>query len=173
MNLEENLARHAEAIAEFAPVFVTEPKAVTDVPAMIRQLGQIHRCESAAEALANEIERELAQPPAGAFTFACPIWKNPWMWCGGDTYVSQLIAATGGQNVLQDRERYPSLEVEEVLARKPDVIFLPDEPFVFTAADAAAISRRVIGPFPGHLVTWHGVRTLAGLRYLRAAVSSL
>src|SRR4051812_45292937 len=31
MNLEENLARHASAIEEFAPVFVTEPKTVDDV----------------------------------------------------------------------------------------------------------------------------------------------
>src|SRR6478736_2572038 len=31
MNLEENLERHATAIEEFAPVFVSEPKTVADV----------------------------------------------------------------------------------------------------------------------------------------------
>ena len=29
-----------KAIAGFAPVFVTEPKTVSDVPAMVRQFGQ-------------------------------------------------------------------------------------------------------------------------------------
>ena len=49
-----------------------------------------------------------------------------------------------------------------------DVIFLPDEPYVFTPEDAAQITdSSVIGPFPGHLFTWHGSRTILGLRFLR------
>src|SRR5437764_5013392 len=58
MNLEENLERHARAIEEFAPVFVTEPKTVDDVSSLIEILGTIHRrSERAREltvALANE-----------------------------------------------------------------------------------------------------------------------
>src|SRR5258706_7467344 len=42
VNLEENLARHAEMIAEFAPVFATEPKSVRDVAELIATLGEIH-----------------------------------------------------------------------------------------------------------------------------------
>lgn len=171
MNLEENLRRHGDAIAEFAPVFVTEPKSVEDVIAMIEQLGAIHHREERASELANELRDELASMPKRAFTFACPIWKNPWMWCGGDTYVSRLIEAAGGVNVIRDRERYPSITLEDVLAMQPDVTFLPDEPYLFTSDDANAIhGTRVIGPFPGHLFTWHGTRTLLGLRFLRDSV---
>ena len=58
--------------------------------------------------------------------------------------------------------------IEEVLALRPDIIFLPDEPYEFSVADAAEIrGPRVIGPFPGHLFTWHGTRTILGLRFLR------
>jgi ABC-type hemin transport system substrate-binding protein len=94
------------------------------------------------------------------------------MWCGGDTYVSRLVEAAGGVNVLAELTRYPALELEAVLARKPDIIFLPDEPYVFTPDDAAALQdvTRVIGPFAGHLFTWHGTRTRLGLRFLRDAV---
>ncbi|HYC93484.1 MAG TPA: helical backbone metal receptor [Thermoanaerobaculia bacterium] len=106
----------------------------------------------------------------GMFTFACPIWKNPWMWCGGDTYVSRLVECAGGVNVLGERLRYPHVELKDVLALRPDVIFLPDEPYLFTQADAAAIGARTIGPFPGHLFTWHGTRTIQGLRFLRNEV---
>ncbi len=53
-----------------------------------------------------------------------------------------------------------------MLELAPDVIFLPDEPYAFTEDDAQAIDGRVIGPFPGHLFTWHGVRTIEGLRFL-------
>jgi ABC-type Fe3+-hydroxamate transport system substrate-binding protein len=170
MNLEENLRRHADAIEQFAPVFVTEPKSVDDVASMISQLGEIHdRNERAAE-LAHTLRQEQRSLPKREFTFACPIWKNPWMWCGGDTYVSHLVEAAGGRNVLQRHTRYPQLAVEEVQAMKPDVVFLPDEPYVFTEADAAEMKAKVIGPFPGHLFTWHGTRTIEGLRFLRAVL---
>ena len=48
-----------------------------------------------------------------------------------------------------------------------DIVFLPDEPYAFTAQDGREFSGRVIGPFPGHLFTWHGTRTLLGLQFLR------
>jgi len=168
VNLEENLARHAKQIEEFAPVFVTEPKTVDDVAELITMLGAIHQRD--ASALIASLSQERGT--IASFTFAVPIWKKPWMWCGGDTYVSNLVESIGGRNVLRDRERYPSLALEDVLALRPDVVFLPDEPYLFTEADAAEIhGPRVIGPFPGHLFTWHGTRTILGLRFLRSALS--
>lgn len=171
MNLEENLRRHGEAIEEFAPVFVSEPKCVEDVAALLEQLGVIHDRRERAGELAAELRQELASARKRTFSFACAIWKNPWMWCGGDTYVSRLVESAGGTNVLGDRERYPHVTPEEVLAQRPDVVFLPDEPYLFTEDDAASIKGpRVIGPFPGHLFTWHGSRTIQGLRFLREVI---
>jgi ABC-type Fe3+-hydroxamate transport system substrate-binding protein len=92
------------------------------------------------------------------------------MWCGGDTYVSSLVESAGGRNLLRGRERYPAMDLDCALALEPDVVFLPDEPYAFTPDDAAAIREasraRVIGPFPGHLFTWHGTRTTRGLEFL-------
>ncbi len=173
VNLEENLGRHAEAIAEFAPVFATEPKSVADVVDLIGQLGTIHDAFEAARQWTARIEEEARALAGNApFRFACAIWKEPWMWCGGDTYVSDLVAAAGGRNVLAAESRYPRRTVDEIAALGPDVVFLPDEPYVFTAADAAAVRERfrVVGPFPGHLFTWHGTRTALGLRFLRDAL---
>jgi len=172
VNLEENLRRHGEAIEAFAPVFVSEPKSVEDVIALVLQLGELHGRDERATDLAEAMRVQLARMPRAAFTFACPIWKSPWMWCGGDTYVSRLVEAAGGRNLLGDRSRYPQVELAEVLAMRPDVVFLPDEPYVFTESDAQAIGTCVIGPFPGHLFTWHGSRTLLGLRFLEEALSA-
>jgi ABC-type Fe3+-hydroxamate transport system substrate-binding protein len=166
VNLEENIERHAKAIEEFAPVFVTEPKTVDDVATLITTLGTIHRRAERARGLTDALANERGA--VAAFTFAVPIWKKPWMWCGGDTYVSNLVESIGGRNVLRDRERYPSIDLDDVLALRPGIIFLPDEPYEFTSGDAAEIrGPRVIGPFPGHLFTWHGTRTILGLRFLR------
>jgi ABC-type Fe3+-hydroxamate transport system substrate-binding protein len=163
MNLEENLARHAAEIEKFAPVFVTEPQTVDDVEQLFAVLGAIHGRDPSDLRAALQCERDAI--PQRSFTFACAIWKKPWMWCGGDTYVSNLIECAGGTNVLRDQTRYPSIDVNDIRA---GVIFLPDEPYVFTNEDAAQIRHaRVIGPFPGHLVTWHGSRTILGLRWMR------
>jgi ABC-type Fe3+-hydroxamate transport system substrate-binding protein len=168
MNLEENLKRHAGAIAEFAPVFVTEPKSVDDVASLITTMGAIHDRSERAAGLVEELRRERRSARGQTFTFACAIWKNPWMWCGSDTYVASLIAEAGGKNVVTET-RYPSIDVARISA---DVVFLPDEPYVFTEDDATLVrdstGARVIGPFPGHLFTWHGSRTILGLRFLSA-----
>lgn len=170
MNLEENLRRHGEAIEAFAPVFVSEPKSVDDVIALIAQLGEIHGRREQAATLNDAMRAQLARMPRDPFTFVCPIWKDPWMWCGGDTYVSRLVEAAGGRNLLSGRTRYPQVELAEVLGMGPDVVFLPDEPYVFSENDARTIGETAIGPFPGHLFTWHGSRTLLGLRFLEEAL---
>lgn len=169
VNLEENLERHAREIEAFAPVFVTEPKTVDDVAELITTLGAIHQRSERARELNEALARERST--VAPFTFAVPIWKEPWMWCGGDTYVSNLVESIGGRNVLRDRDRYPPVTVDDVLALRPDIIFLPDEPYLFTSEDASGMNgARVIGPFPGHLFTWHGTRTILGLQFLRSNV---
>ncbi|MGA7617648.1 MAG: helical backbone metal receptor [Thermoanaerobaculia bacterium] len=177
MNLEENLRRDAEAIGAFTKLFVTEPKSIGDVVSLIGSLGAIHHVPDRAArwcyAIREEIERTESRE---SFTFACAIWKRPWMWCGGDTYVSSLVEAAGGRNVLRDELRYPSHEPALVAALTPDIVFLPDEPYAFTTADADEMRSvgewNVIGPFPGHLFTWHGTRTLHGLEFLSEVLAS-
>ncbi|HJQ39796.1 MAG TPA: helical backbone metal receptor [Thermoanaerobaculia bacterium] len=166
MNYEENLRKHADAISEFARVHVSEPKSVDDVAALIAELGELHGQRERAAELVRELENEREQMKKKHFTFACAIWKKPWMWCGGDTYVSSLVECAGGVNVLREEKRYPAVDIQNIEA---DVVFLPDEPYAFTRDDAAAIPN-AIGPFPGHLFTWHGTRTILGLRFLRDVI---
>lgn len=174
MNFEENLRRHAEAIEAFAPIAVSEPKTMNDVRELILTLGETHGAASRAGELVAGLDQERDALPKRKFTFACAIWKNPWMWCGGDTYVSSLIETAGGENVLRHQKRYPQMDLDCLASLHPEIVFLPDEPFVFTEADAGeaagTTAARVIGPFPGHLVTWHGSRTILGLRFLRGAI---
>ncbi len=126
-----------------------------------------------------------------------PIWKgtNPdgiewWMTFNKDTYCSDVIRLLGGLNIFADRERrypleadlgiasaeetgerdqrYPRVTGEEVRAAQPEIIFLPSEPFEFTAVDilnieqafsnTPAVIRRQIYPIDGSLLTWHGTR---------------
>lgn len=175
MNFEENIRRHAEELGEWTTVVVTEPRTVDDVAQLIRLIGRVHQVGQTSETLVAALETERRGRRID-FTFACAIWKDPWMWCGGDTYISHLIEETGGRNVFAGEKRYPKASLDEAKTRGPEIIFLPDEPYVFTGGDAAecreVFGTRVIGPFPGHLVTWHGTRTILGLQFLRSQFSS-
>src|SRR6476661_3607655 len=70
MNFEENLERHARAIEEFAPVFVSEPKSVDDVRALLTTLGTMHDARDRAAEFVAAIDNELALMPLREFTFA-------------------------------------------------------------------------------------------------------
>ena len=174
MNLEENLRQHAEKIGELAALHVTEPKSVDDVRTLIVELGALYGRSERAGELADALTKARHSLPKRNFTFAVAIWKKPWMWCGGDTYVSSLVGTAGGENVLQHRDRYPTMDLDCMASLEPQVIFLPDEPYVFSEADAREVREktgaRIVGPFPGHLFTWHGSRTILGLEFLRSSL---
>ena len=78
---------------------------------------------------------------------------------GRDTFAGDVLARLGVENVHAGHaERYPKIPLEELLAARPDLVVLPDEPYRFTAGDgpesfpglpqAALVSGR-------HL-TWYG-----------------
>ncbi len=77
VNIEENLKRHADEIAQFTRVVATEPKTIDDVRELFTMLGAIHQRDAAP--LLASLQRELDAMPKRAFTFAVPIWKKPWM----------------------------------------------------------------------------------------------
>src|SRR5439155_456133 len=62
------------------------------------------------------------------------IWRDPYMTVGRDTYVHDVLALCGAANVFADASaRYPAVTLDDVAARHPAVILLPDEPFRFRA----------------------------------------
>ena len=117
----------------------------------------------------------------------CPIWMKPLMTVHGDTFISDMLDLCGAQNVFADRERryplaadvgnapalsrekvgdrdvrYPRVTLDEVVARRPELVLLPDEPHPFSEEDAAVFRgwtsrRRRRGPWSGR-----AARTCAG-----------
>jgi ABC-type Fe3+-hydroxamate transport system substrate-binding protein len=68
--------------------------------------------------------------------------------------------------------RYPRVSLEEVGARQPEVVLLPDEPYRFGERDAAelrtlpALRDARIHLVDGTLVSWYGVRTKHGIEVI-------
>lgn len=182
-NIEENTREPVEALrAEGIRVWLTHPQSVAESLTMIRDLGEVTGAVTAARALLDDLEPLYAEVrarlagcrPTPVFY---PIWREPWMTIGRDTYIHDLLTTCGGANVFADRDRYPAITLAEVAARSPEVVLLPDEPFRFRRAHL-----RDFDPYPEmpavrdgrlHLVdgkrfSWHGPRLAEALRTVPA-----
>jgi len=188
-NIEENVRQHVETLRGWGiPVFVTYPRTVAGGVELVRQLGQVTGAAAPAVAIATALERQLealdarGRGRARARVF-CPIWRHPYMTINADTYVHDMLAVCGGDNVFAGRPaRYPEISLVEVAQARPEVILLPDEPYRFRAAHLADFA-----PFPeipavrdgrihlvdGKLLSWYGPRIERALAVLPPLLTGL
>ncbi len=100
-------------------------------------------------------QQSPAGPPRAA---AIPIWRDPWMVIGSDTFAGDLAARLGLANVYRDHEaRYPKVELAGLIARRPEIIVLPDEPYPFSPDDGPeAFPAQRVALVDGRSLTWYG-----------------
>jgi ABC-type Fe3+-hydroxamate transport system substrate-binding protein len=148
-----------------------------------------------------EAKRKSA-PPVRVFV---PIWMSPLMTVNGETFISDMLDLVGAENVFADRPRryplaadlgdaeplppervgdrdtrYPRVTLDEVEARRPDLVILADEPHEFTEADAdvfraldiPAAKRGIIVFCDGKDLMWYGARSVEGIGRLTALVDA-
>jgi ABC-type Fe3+-hydroxamate transport system substrate-binding protein len=181
-NVEENRKEHVEALRTAGlPVLVTYPRTVHEGIHLIRDLGVLTATTDLAELMAVRCETALAEvegvaggrPPVRVF---CPIWRTPYMTINRDTFVNDMLRASGGENIFLDHpKRYPTVTLGEVAARRPEVILLPDEPFPFeekhlaevhTLGDVPAVRAGRLHLLDGKVLSWYGPRIAPSLRTL-------
>jgi iron complex transport system substrate-binding protein len=184
LNEEENRREDAEAlVAAGVRCHVSFPRDVGETAQMVREIGAVLGAPSEAERIAADIERRAARVrestrQAPAVRYAYLIWRNPWMVAGGDTFVTAMLALSGGVNVFTDHpERYPTVAPEELTAADPDVVLLSSEPFPFKEkhadelAAATGLPRDRIELVDGEYLSWHGSRTPAGIDYAERVIA--
>lgn len=107
-------------------------------------------------------------PPVAA-RVAVPIWRDPWMVVGRDTFTGDLLRRLGYANVFAEADgRYPHVDLAEIDRADVDLVLLPDEPYVFTVDDGPeAFGTAPTRLVNGRLLTWYGPSLLeaAGLSY--------
>jgi ABC-type Fe3+-hydroxamate transport system substrate-binding protein len=151
-------------------------------------------------ALRDADEARGTTAPLRAF---CPIWMKPLMTVHGDTFISDMLDLCGAQNVFADRERryplaadlgkaaplppekvegkdvrYPRVTLDEVVARAPDLVVLPDEPHPFSEEDAdvfralpiPAAKTGAVVRTGGKDLCWYGARSVEGIARVRGLV---
>ena len=96
-------------------------------------------------------------PPPGP-RVVVPIWRDPWMVVGRDTFTGDLLQRLGYRHVFGGHaERYPKVQLTDIDRDDVDLVLLPDEPYVFTADDGPEAFRRAPSRLvSGRLLTWYG-----------------
>lgn len=178
-NVEENRERHVAALREAGvTVHVSYPRDVDGARQVIEDVARLVGRGDAARPLVDDLDtarqaalrRRPSPPPA----VLCPIWRDPWMATGPTTYAGALLAECGLEVRPITDTTYPEIDLSETLA-EVDAVLLPDEPYAFTATDAAQISASGVSTrlVDGAALTWHGSRTATGLRLFSALAEEL
>ena len=165
MDEEENRAEDAEQLrARGVPVHATRVRSVADALEAMAGLAALVGADEPAGG-PTDIRRAPMQLSAWV-----PIWRRPWMTVNGDTYGSDLLAASGFENVFAaDADRYPTVGLDDVAARGPDVVLAPSEPYRFSERHRAELEQVAPVEFvDGRDLFWWGVRTVGALGRLRA-----
>ncbi len=118
-----------------------------------------------------------------------PIWMSPLMTLNADTFGSDVLEQAGIANVFGDRlrlyplaadlgksaphdasgrdVRYPRITLDELAAREPELVILPDEPYAFSAEDEAVFAELLPGArivrVSGKDLFWYGAWTIDAL----------
>ncbi|MEO6710033.1 MAG: helical backbone metal receptor, partial [Planctomycetota bacterium] len=178
MNEEENRIEDAQALEKGGlRLHVSMPRDAAATAAMVRSIGAALGKPDDAERIASDIEARTRRVVARArgktiVTWAYLIWRKPWMSVNRDTFVSALLDQAGARNVFADAaERYPTIEVSDLIAKAPRIVFLCTEPFPFKdkycdeLADLTGFDRDRFVIADGELLSWHGSRTPRGIDY--------
>lgn len=155
-NREENRERHVLQLREAGiPVWVTDIRTVPGALASLRRLLDALAPGGSPVWLAEAESVWSAPPPLRRVRVAVPIWRNPWMFVGADTFAHDLLTRLGAENVFADHAgRYPAAEPEE--ASEADLVVLPDEPYAFGPDDGPEAFTPPSVFVSGRDLTWYG-----------------
>lgn len=168
-NRELDVRRLRErGVAVWVTVTETVPQALDSLDRLFTEALQVETPVWLTEARTVWVEPEQLHGSA-----AVAIWRDPWMVVGRDTFTGDVLRRLGLSNVYADTDgRYPTVTVADIEQREPDLVVLPDEPYVFTADDGPEVFpgiRTVL--VSGRLLTWYGPSLLEARRGLARVLS--
>lgn len=166
---EENRREDAEALRDAGvALHVVRIRSVADVVGELAAL---------AAAVGVEPPPPTPLPPAREPSVRAfvPIWRRPWMTMNDDTYGASVLRHLGVRGVFGDAgERYPVVSLAEAVARDPDVVLAPSEPYPFGERHRAELEAVAPVEFvDGRDLFWWGTRTAGALGRLAAGSSAI
>lgn len=197
-NQEENRKADVAALeASGVRVFLAFPRTVAQAIDDLEKIAALLHVSSTARGIVRSIRktarnlRSRVRPCVSVFV---PIWRDPWMTFNAETFAHDVLKTLGLYNVFADRDRryplaadlagaaaqrmpgrdtrYPRLSLDEAAVRRPQLVLLPDEPYVFQQTDADEVAQALdlsgdrVRLIDGSLLFWHGTRMQRALTEL-------
>lgn len=113
------------------PVYALEARTIEDVLGHVQTLGRMLGRSEAADALAQDMRRRIAEVKARTESRPRPrlldvLNSEPLITVGPGSFIHQLIELAGGTNVAyRATVPYPRLSMEEVIHQDPEIILFP------------------------------------------------
>ena len=128
-------------VAAGVPVFILRTQDTTDIFHGIQSIGMLTGHDSSASAVAasvraalDSVHRSVAALPAPTVLYV--VFNDPPMTAGPHTFIGQLISVAGGRSVFDDVQRnWPTVAMEEIVRRDPDLLILPIGEFKANSLD--------------------------------------
>lgn len=178
-NKEENIQQDIETLAAEFPVWVSDVVSVDEGINVIWLLGEYLNRQAQALRLVDGIMKELPPPifsHENSLRFAYLVWSKPWMVAARGTFIDNWLGRFGLHNCFSQYDRYPSIALEQLIAAKPDVVLLPDEPYSFSEKERSSLQALLplskVLLVSGRHCSWYGSPMGDGAPYLRDLVST-
>jgi ABC-type Fe3+-hydroxamate transport system substrate-binding protein len=174
-NQEENRLLDVQRLrAAGIPVWVTVIRTLDEAIASLRRMFTACLGWPEPSWLASADQAWRAPPAGPRLRAVIPVWRDPWMVVGSDTFTGDLAARLGLDNVYgRQPERYPHVTLDDIAARTPDIVVLPDEPYAFSPADGPeAFPGRRVALVEGRSLTWYGPSLLTARARLTEQIAA-
>ena len=157
-------------------VFVTEARALADIPRIVRLVGALADSAEVAEGRARQFENEVADlrkryAAERRVALFLEIWHRPMLTVNGAHLISDAVRICGGRNVFAAAKALtPLVSREQILDARPEAI-VTGEASVATEAwkglePVSAVRNRRIYAVEPDLLHGQGPRLLEGVRAL-------
>jgi ABC-type Fe3+-hydroxamate transport system substrate-binding protein len=168
-NKEENEQLQIEALCEKYPVYISNIFNLEDALQMIKDVGEITNTSLKANSIIDKISLEFSKLKSVSASKTCAylIWKNPYMACGTETFVNDMLKRFGLENVFDGR--YPECSIDVLKDKNPEVVLLSSEPYPFKDEHILELQQHLpnsnILLVDGELFSWYGSRLLQAPNY--------
>ena len=111
--------------------YLSKGDSIASVEAEILEVGKITGHEKEAAKVVDSMEKKLkkaasAHNGGAAVKVYWEVWNAPYMSVGSTSFIHDVIAKAGGENIFGDlTDAYPMVSEESIISREPAVILIP------------------------------------------------
>ena len=175
-NKEENVEDQILELSKHFPVWVSDVASLRDALQMINDVSRLTKTVTKGRKLMVEIETGFNNLPfnVNKIKTCYLIWRTPYMTVGGDTFISEMLNYCGYLNLYADVERYPTIEIDDMIAKNCKLLLLSTEPYPFKQKHIEDLKRQLPGItiilVDGEMFSWYGSRLLKAPTYFEQLI---